>query len=155
MTDDDLDRQIARALAARRPPPLKELEARLQARTTPSRSPWLVPALASLVAVAAIVVLVWRVPERGPATPPEQQQHERPPAQPAAPAIPGGSSQLVIDCQPPARVTIDDDYAGTTPLTVRLAPGEHRVELAAGARTVVKHLVIRPNERQELRLVIE
>jgi hypothetical protein len=156
MTDDDLDRQIARALAARRPPPLKDFETRLQAGTARPHSPWLVPALASVVAVAAIVVLVWRVPERAPATPPAQPQHDqRPPAQPGAPAIPGGSGQLVIDCRPQARVTIDDTYAGTTPLTVQLAPGDHRVELAAGARTVVKHLVIGPNERQELRLVIE
>jgi hypothetical protein len=96
------------------------------------------------------------VPERAPAESPAQPQpQQQPPVQPAGPAIPGGSSQLVIQCEPPARVTIDDRYAGTTPLTVQLAPGEHRVELAAGTRAVVKRLVIGPNERQELRLVIE
>jgi len=96
---------------------------------------------------------VWPT-ERAPVESPAQPQ-QQPPVQPAGPAIPGGSSQLVIHCEPPARVTIDDHYAGTTPLTVQLAPGEHRVELAAGTRTVVKRLAIGPNERQELRLVIE
>jgi len=151
MTDDDLDRQIGRALAARRPAVARDLETRLAAAAQRPRATWLVPALASLVAVVAIVALVWRVPSREPARAPQPGAVPAPvhDQQPAA-----QTGQLSITCDPPARVTIDGRDFGMTPVDLRIAVGEHEVVLTANNRALYKQLAIVANERQELVLKI-
>lgn len=46
----------------------------------------------------------------------------------------GGDGELVVQSQPPgAEVAIDDRVQGVTPLTVRLSPGTHVLQVKAGA----------------------
>jgi len=157
MTDDDLEHRIGRAIAARRPPPARDLETRLAAAAQRPSGTWLVPALASLVAVVALVVIVWRVPSRERVRAPEPSVLPAPsqPPQPAAvpPAVEMG--ELSITCDPPARVTIDGRAVGTTPVDLRIAAGEHDLVLTAEGRALYKRLAIVANERTKLVLKIQ
>ena len=156
MTDDDLDHRIGRALAARRLPPARDFEARLAAAAQRPRGTWLVPALASLVAVAALVVIVWRVPGREPARSVQPPVAPAPAPGPAATPPAAETGGLSISCEPPAQVIIDGREAGTTPIIdLRIAPGEHDLVLRAGDRALYKRLVIVANERQQLVLKIQ
>jgi PEGA domain-containing protein len=152
MSDDELDRQIAHAIAARRLPPARDFEARLAAAVARPRASWLVPALASLVAAGALVVLLWRVPHRAPEPPPPAPVPIVAP--PPAGSAPDASGTLSIECEPPARVLLDAREVGTTPIELRVAPGEHRLDLV-GAQHVVRRLEIKPGEHQRIVLKIE
>jgi len=148
---DELDRQIAHAIAARRLPPARDLEARLAAAVARPRAAWLVPALASLVAAGALVVLLWRVPHREHEAPPPPPEHV---VAPPAGSAPDAAGTLSIECEPPARVLLDAREVGTTPIELRVAPGEHRLDLV-GARHIVRRLEIKPGEHQRIVLKIE
>jgi len=150
---DELDRQIAHAIAARRLPPARDLEARLAAAVARPRAAWLVPALASLVAAGALVVLLWRTPHRAPEPAPDPAPVPVV-APPAAGSAPDASGTLSIECEPPARVLLDAREVGTTPIELRVAPGEHRLDLV-GARHIVRRLEIKPGEHQRIVLKIE
>jgi len=153
MNDDELEQRVAHAIAARRPPPARDLEARLVAAVARPRASWLVPALASLVAAAAVVVLVWRVPRReDPVAPAPVHEVAPPPA--AGSAAPDATATLSIACDPPARVLLDAREVGTTPLELRVAPGVHRLDIL-GAQRIVKRLELAPGEHQRIALKIQ
>lgn len=83
------------------------------ASASPSRAPRLVPALAAISLAQAVAVGWLWTRDRGPAL--------------------VGEGELVVHTRPAsARVSIDGDERGVAPITVRLSPGTHVLEVRVG-----------------------
>ena len=78
-----------------------------------------------------------------------------PPPQEPASAPPIATGELTIECEPPARVTLDGRDVGMTPIDLRIVPGEHELALSANGRRIVKRLAIGADDRRKLMLKIE
>lgn len=120
---------VVEAAVAPPPPPVAavEIEAPPVAASA-ARPSWLRPAVAALALVAllqaGVIAWMWG----------------------GTPDGPGGEGELVVQSRPvAARVSVNGEDRGVTPLTVPLAPGAHVLEVRAGrAEPRVIPIVIKP-----------
>jgi tRNA A-37 threonylcarbamoyl transferase component Bud32 len=125
-TTDAIDVPRRRA-TTQRPEPTPTATGPIQ--TAPSRRAWL--ALAT-VAIAGVAVAVYAL-TRPPPAPSAPIIAEAIDAAPPPPPAPPGMVELVSD-PPGAAVAIDDAPSGTTPVTLEVAAGEHRIAMELPGR---------------------
>jgi len=71
-------------------------------------------------------------------------------------AAPGLSSVIIKSMPDGAEITVDDKFLGTTPSTVQLTPGEHKIViLKAGFRSWERTMTISPNGSVNLDVSLE
>src|SRR5882762_5721191 len=71
-------------------------------------------------------------------------------------AAPGLSSVIIKSIPDGAEITVDDKFLGTTPSTVQLTPGEHKIViLKAGFRSWERTMTISPNGSVNLDVSLE
>lgn len=134
-TQDQLGRDVARALAARRPAPSHELEPRLRAAAMRSARPlWIVPAvLAGAVAVVAVVVIALQGDHTPAADERAQQVAPRTPTKVDAPVVAGGPAPTdTVDMLAPYQALLDrgDDQSLGLDVTQRARVRDFADELA-------------------------